>query len=238
MSIKELILLRHGASEVAVSDRGRSFTSRLMQEVMRLCHTSRRKTVACHLQTNGLTEGLNRIIAYILSTYVDVKQEAWCTIICYVTIVYNAVLQETTGFSRFRIVHSREATTSLNALLTHHTVGDNADDDAALIFQVSEEMRQLARRPLQPLRPNMGLDDAHPPSTAEREAALRTVQGDTHATPYEEIPARINIFFSFFSHTINDPVLSTKLNKLPAEVKSLMSLDTFSKHLEALFRAT
>lgn len=68
----ECILLRHGVLEVIITERGTAFTSRLMQDVMRLSHTLRRKTMAYHTGRNELTECLNTTIEDMLSMYVDV----------------------------------------------------------------------------------------------------------------------------------------------------------------------
>ncbi|KAM7311133.1 DDE-type integrase/transposase/recombinase [Ixodes scapularis] len=56
----ESIVLRHGAPEVLITDRGSSFMAQLTQEIFRLSHTSHRRTTAYHPQTNGLTERLNK----------------------------------------------------------------------------------------------------------------------------------------------------------------------------------
>ncbi|KAM7310080.1 uncharacterized protein ISCGN_007040 [Ixodes scapularis] len=58
----ESIILRHGAPEVLISDRGSSFMAQLTQEILRLSHTNHRRTTAYHPQINGLTERLNKTI--------------------------------------------------------------------------------------------------------------------------------------------------------------------------------
>lgn len=51
----QCMLLRHGAPE---ADTGTAFTSRFMQEAMRLSYTSHRKAAAYNAKTNVLMEGL------------------------------------------------------------------------------------------------------------------------------------------------------------------------------------
>ncbi|KAM7307592.1 DDE-type integrase/transposase/recombinase [Ixodes scapularis] len=65
----ESIVLRHGAPEVLITDRGSSFMAQLTQEILRLSHTDHRRTTAYHPQTNGLTERLNKTIADMISIY-------------------------------------------------------------------------------------------------------------------------------------------------------------------------
>ncbi|KAM7284469.1 DDE-type integrase/transposase/recombinase [Ixodes scapularis] len=93
----ESIVLRHGAPEVLISDRGSSFMAQLTQEILRLSHTSHRRTTAYHPQTNGLTERLNKTIADMISMYVDVEHKTWDEVLPYVTFAYNTAVQETTG---------------------------------------------------------------------------------------------------------------------------------------------
>ncbi|KAM7293326.1 DDE-type integrase/transposase/recombinase [Ixodes scapularis] len=140
----ESIVLRHGAPEVLISDRGSSFMAQLTQEVLRLSHTSHRCTTAYHPQTNGLTERLNKTIADMISMYVDVEHKTWDEVLPYVTFAYNTAVQETTGVTPFQLVHGRKVTTMLDAMLPHEPAVD-ASDDAQVVAQRAEEVRQLAR---------------------------------------------------------------------------------------------
>ncbi|KAM7303021.1 DDE-type integrase/transposase/recombinase [Ixodes scapularis] len=140
----ESIVLRHGAPEVLITDRGSSFMAQLTQEILRLSHTSHRRTTAYHPQTNGLTERLNKTIADMISMYVDVEHKTWDEVLPYVTFAYNTAVQETTGFTPFQLVHGRKVTTMLDAMLPHEP-SDNESDDAQAVAQRAEEVRQLAR---------------------------------------------------------------------------------------------
>ncbi|KAM7298120.1 DDE-type integrase/transposase/recombinase [Ixodes scapularis] len=100
----ESIVLRHGAPEVLIPDRGSSFMAQLTQEILRLSHTSHRRTTAYHPQTNGLTERLNKTIADMISMYVDVEHKTWDEVLPYVTFAYNTAVQETTGVTPFQLV--------------------------------------------------------------------------------------------------------------------------------------
>ncbi|KAK8765138.1 hypothetical protein V5799_032249 [Amblyomma americanum] len=139
------IVLRLGAPAIFLTDRGTAFTSALMQEVMRLSGTSHRKTTAYHPQTNGLTERLNKTIADMISMYVDADHRNWDAILPYVTFAYNTALQETTRFTPFRLVHGREATTMLDAMLLP-TGSTSSVMGAAQFVRHAEAARQLARQ--------------------------------------------------------------------------------------------
>lgn len=129
---------------MVITDRGTAFTAQLTEDIMHLSGTVHRKATAYHPQTNGLTERLNKTIADMISMYVDVDHKNWDDVLPYVTFAYNTAVQETTGFTPFRLVHGREAVTTLDAMLlpTHCS---NVVTDAAEFARCAEEARQLAR---------------------------------------------------------------------------------------------
>ena len=139
----ENILLRHGAPEVLITDRGTAFTAELTQAILRYSHTSHRRTTAYHPQTNGLTERLNKTIADMLAMYVDVEHKTWDAILPYVTFAYNTAVQETTHMAPFNLVYGRKPATTLDAMLPD--VSDEENLDVATYLQRAEEGRQLAR---------------------------------------------------------------------------------------------
>lgn len=139
----ESILLRHGAPEVLITDRGTAFTADLTQAILHYSHTDHRRTTAYHPQTNGLTERLNKTIADMLAMYVDTEHKTWDIILPYVVFAYNTAVQETTKMTPFKLVHGRDATTTLDAMLPNVTDENNLD--VAAYLQRTEEARQLAR---------------------------------------------------------------------------------------------
>ena len=52
----------HGVPIHVVSDRGSVFVGKFMTEVLRLIGAKHNRSTAFHPQTNGLTEGVNRIL--------------------------------------------------------------------------------------------------------------------------------------------------------------------------------
>lgn len=138
------VVLRHGAPEVLITDRGTAFTAELMQGILHYSNTDHRRTTAYHPQTNGLTERLNKTIADMLSMYVDVEHKTWDAILPYVTFAYNTAIQETTQMTPFELVYSRRPTTMLDAMLPH-VEDDDLNADIQDYLQRAEEARQLAR---------------------------------------------------------------------------------------------
>ncbi|UYV80952.1 K02A2.6-like [Cordylochernes scorpioides] len=138
------IILKHGAPREMITDRGRSFQSKLVNELTKMCGMSQLFTTAYHPQTNGLTERLNKTLGDMLSMYVDVEQKNWDSILPFVTLAYNTAKQETTGFTPFYLVHGREAETMLDTLLPYQPDYENDEYVSQLIID-AEDARQLAR---------------------------------------------------------------------------------------------
>lgn len=63
--------MSHGAPRVLEGDRGTSFVSKLVAEILRKCAINHRKTTAYHPQTTGMVEIFNRTLVYMLSMYVS-----------------------------------------------------------------------------------------------------------------------------------------------------------------------
>lgn len=59
---------------------------------MKLTHTDHRRTTAYNLQTNGLTERLNRTLADMIAMYVDVEHLTCINILPYATFSYNTAV--------------------------------------------------------------------------------------------------------------------------------------------------
>ncbi|UYV79514.1 hypothetical protein LAZ67_17002951, partial [Cordylochernes scorpioides] len=142
--IVEEIILRHGAPQQIITDRGTNFMSQIIKEINNLSGINHLKTTAYHPQTNGLTERLNKTLTDMLSMYVDVEQKNWDEVLPFVTFAYNTAKQETTGFSPFFLVHGREAETTLDTLLPYQD-NDDVGDYVQHLITTAEEARNLAQ---------------------------------------------------------------------------------------------
>ncbi|UYV61052.1 hypothetical protein LAZ67_1003246 [Cordylochernes scorpioides] len=60
------------------------------------------------IETNGLTERLNRTLINMISMYVNTDQKNWDEILPFITHAYNTTIQETTGYSPFFLLFGRE----------------------------------------------------------------------------------------------------------------------------------
>ncbi|UYV67068.1 K02A2.6-like [Cordylochernes scorpioides] len=125
----KIIVLRHGAPKILISDRGSSFLSKLLT------------------QTNGQTERMNRTLTDMISMYIDEKHQNWDEILPFVTFAYNSSVQETTGYSPYFLIHGREPLTFLDSTFDWPEVppkpGD-FDDYISNLLTIVEESKKIS----------------------------------------------------------------------------------------------
>lgn len=97
----EEILFRHGSPRELLSDRGKAFLSGVVQNILQLLNTIHKCTSAYHPQTNGLTEQFNKILADMMSMYVDMEQKYWDKNLLAITFAYNTSRHDTIGYCPF-----------------------------------------------------------------------------------------------------------------------------------------
>lgn len=138
------LLLRHGAPRVLVSDRGRPFLARLLQDILQACSVVHRPTSAYHPQTNGLTERFNHTLGDMLALYVQSDQTNWDRLLPYLTFAYNTAVQSTTHFTPFRLVFGRDPVCNVDTVFPYHPSTEH-NTTLAEATSRTEECRQLAR---------------------------------------------------------------------------------------------
>jgi transposase InsO family protein len=102
------VILRHGAPVELLSDQGKNFTSKLIDEVCKLCDTRKSNTSPYHPQTDGLVERFNKTLATMISMYVNKKQNDWDIFLPFVTFAYNTCKHESTKYTPFFLMYGRE----------------------------------------------------------------------------------------------------------------------------------
>ena len=66
---------RHGAPKSLLTDQGKAFVGRMMEEIEKLLEIRGLRTSAYHPQTNGLTERFNKTLMEMLSMYTSDHQK-------------------------------------------------------------------------------------------------------------------------------------------------------------------
>jgi hypothetical protein len=107
-------ILRHGAPQRILSDRGRQFISQLWNAVLDIFKTKRINSTPYHPQTNGLTERFNGTLCELLSMYAEptkhygVFYEQWDELLPAVTSAYNSTLSASRKFTPHYLMYGRE----------------------------------------------------------------------------------------------------------------------------------
>ena len=97
----------HGCCEVLISDQGREFVNRVIQELFRLTGTEHRISSAYHPQTNGLTERFNQTLQTALLKVVNDAQNNWDERLPSVLFAYRTSVQKATGMTPFELMYCR-----------------------------------------------------------------------------------------------------------------------------------
>lgn len=111
------VILQHGAPRQLLTDRGRTFLSKVIADILRSCATRHKLTTSYHPQTNGLTERLNRTLTDMLAKYVSSDHSDWDIALPYVTFAYNSSRHDTAGYSPFFLLFGREPTLPLDTTI-------------------------------------------------------------------------------------------------------------------------
>lgn len=139
------VILHHGAPRQLLTDRGRCFLSRVVDEILRSCSVRHKFTTAYHPQTNGLTERLNRTLTDMLAMYVSDDHRDWDISLPFVTFAYNSSRHDTAGYSPFYLLFGRDPLLPFDTLLpTAGPVTTYARDAIAR----ADAARQVARHKL------------------------------------------------------------------------------------------
>ncbi|KAF2889839.1 hypothetical protein ILUMI_16334, partial [Ignelater luminosus] len=112
------ILTRHGSPRYLLSDRGKTFQSEIVTELLKIMGVRSSFSTSYHPQFNGLTERFNKTLADMLSVYINTSETDWDEYLLHVTFAYNTSRQDATKMIPFSLVYAREAVLPTEATLT------------------------------------------------------------------------------------------------------------------------
>ena len=147
-----VLMLRHGAPEVIISDQGREFNNALSTELYQLSNTFHRVTSSYHPQSNGLVERVNRITTDYLRTGLE-NHNDWVLMLPCIQAAHNDKKHSSTGFPPFELMNIRSRRRPIEEArprkeLEHEGLTDREHeslcdfDDPAYQAQHIEEMKQ------------------------------------------------------------------------------------------------
>ena len=101
-------ICRFGAPRVLVSDRGRSFMSKIVVALCELFSIKQHHTSSYHPQTNSTVERANSTLAKVLTSYVNENQTNWASMLPSAMMAFRSTpATESTGFSLFELVFGK-----------------------------------------------------------------------------------------------------------------------------------
>ena len=101
----KLFICRHGVPEILVSDNGREFVNRMLNDLADLCQIKKVLVLPYRPQANGLVERANRKILENLRTTVGGSDPNWDSQIDYVRFSINTALSESIGMSPHKALY-------------------------------------------------------------------------------------------------------------------------------------
>ena len=106
--IIDKIICIYGCPRVILTDQGVQFRSDLCQQIFDKLNITHTMTSSYRPQTNGRTEQFNHTLTKMISMYINQAQDNWDARLQFVTMAYNSSVNNTTGFSPYRLLFGRE----------------------------------------------------------------------------------------------------------------------------------
>ncbi|XP_013405563.1 protein NYNRIN-like [Lingula anatina] len=139
------IFCRYGAPKVIVTDRGRNFTSLLVQTLSELFHVKRALTSSFHPASNSAVERQNSALAQSIRIYCNQNQDDWPQILPGVLMALRATpATQSTEFSPFYLMYGKEMNTPLESLLKPPDSLPKSVEDYIENIQKNLELAQIA----------------------------------------------------------------------------------------------
>ena len=122
----------YGIPKTILTDRGTPFMAGLTKEMMKQLGVKHSCTTAYHPQCNGCVEHFNGTLKDMISKYVNTAQDNWDTLLPLLTFAYNTAQHSATGFTPYKLLFGRDATTISDATLeatfsTYSSTEDNVE---------------------------------------------------------------------------------------------------------------
>ena len=111
------VFLPFGAFRSIVSDQGKEFCCKILEEVTRLLDIEKLRTTSYRASSNGRIERVHRTLNELLSKVISENQRDWAERLPMVVAAYNAAQHETTQFSPYFLMYGREYRTPLDLTL-------------------------------------------------------------------------------------------------------------------------
>ncbi|XP_048252488.1 uncharacterized protein LOC125380443 [Haliotis rufescens] len=140
------VFTRYGAPRTLVTDRGRQFTSKLVNAICEIFEVKHHFTSSYHPQTNGMVERRNSTIAQALKSYCKPDQSNWADILPCVLMSMRNTPCQSTGYSPHHMLFGREMCLPFDTTLTPKpTLGKNAETHLQQLIDNLKVVKSIAR---------------------------------------------------------------------------------------------
>lgn len=106
-----MVVKLYGPPKSIVSDRDKVFTSKLWQHLFKLSGTTLAMSSACHPQTDGQSEALNKCLESYLHCLAFENPKSWSKLLPWAEFWYNTSFHDSIGMTPFKEVYGKEPLT-------------------------------------------------------------------------------------------------------------------------------
>ena len=125
------------------SDRGASFTGKLLRELAKVTGVKSSFTTPYHPQGNAQVERFNRTLLFMLGTLSDTQKQEWSKHVRYLAHAYNCTQHDATQFSPFYLMFGRNPRLKVDWLFARQS--DHEDPGPSSIQYVRELQERLVQ---------------------------------------------------------------------------------------------
>ena len=96
-----------GAPAYLLSDKGKSFTVMVVEDLFKLYGVKKLKTSSYHAQTNGQVEHMNQTLIHLIGKLDEDKKACWSGHLLELLMAYNSTCSAVTGYSPHFLLFGR-----------------------------------------------------------------------------------------------------------------------------------
>jgi hypothetical protein len=144
----EEVVKLHGIPRTMVSDRDSKFLSHFWITLWKKLGTKLKFSTACHPQTDGQTEVVNRTLGALLRALVSKDKKSWDTLLSHAEFAYNRSPNRATKLSPFEVVYGKNPLKpmDLSPMSTSTKFSFEASKRVEEIKKLHEEVREKIMR--------------------------------------------------------------------------------------------
>ena len=148
--LRHSIIFRHGCPEKLLTDNGPSFKSKVFQAECAKWGIRRHTSATYHAATNGLAERTIGTLKRSAEKLANGDLTKWAEYLGQAVMAYRMTPHVATGFSPFRLLYGREATTSqelgFSSIAEYDTYSQAVEEHTELVHRAFQEAYKTSQR--------------------------------------------------------------------------------------------